>query len=392
MEFRFNKDEEDIRGAANGFARKELVDSEISMQDQVSIEIVEMVGTLGFLGLKISEDYGGVQAGWVEEGIVVEEIAKGNISIAYLIMITCEVGLILDTYGSNEAKEAWLNDICRGKKMGCISVTEPFCGSDVKDIETKATRHGDHYLLRGKKNHVSFGTQADCTILFADTDGEGGKGGLTAFLVPLDLPGITKKKVRDMGLLPTAPAQFELHNVKIPLAYRIGEVGEGDKIHRELGLASQNHRILSGLIPLGAAQSVLDMTVSYARKRFAFGRPIAQFQAISGKIAENAAMIDMGQWLCYRGLWLMDQGLPHTREAAICSWKAPKLAYRVMEDAILIHGHAGYSEDHPFQQMLRDVIAFEMVGGTEEMMKLIIARDVIGKAAVPKDLWDEIAD
>jgi len=194
-----------------------------------------------------------------------------------------------------------------------------------------------------------------------------------------------------MGLLPTAPAQIELHNVKIPFAYRIGEIGEGDKIHRKLGLASHCHRILSGLIPLGAAQSALDMTVSYAKKRFAFGRPIAQFQAISGKIAEDAAMIDMAQWLCYRALWLMDQGLPHTREAAICSWKAPKLAYRVMEDAILIHGHAGYSEDHPFQQMLRDVIAFEMIGGTEEMMKLIIARDVIGKASVPKDLWDEIA-
>lgn len=390
MEFKFSKNEEDIRGAAGDFTLKELLESEINALDHVSIETVELMGTLGFLGLKVSDGYGGVQSGWVETGIVVEEVAKGSISMSYLIMITCEAGLILDTYGSNEVKAEWLNNISCGKKLGCISVTEPSCGSDVNNIETKATRYGDHYLLSGKKSHVSFGTQADYTILFANTDTEKVSGGLTAFLVPLDSPGIKKTRVRDTGLLPSAPAQFELDSVKIPLAYRIGKDGEAVQIHSKLGFGSNYHRLLSGLIPLGAAQSALDATASYSKKRFAFGRPISQFQAISGKIAENAAMIEMVRWLCYRGLYLMDQGLPHTREAALCSWKGPKTAYRAIEDSILIHGHAGYSDDHPFQQMLRDVLAFEMIGETEEMMKLIIAREIIGETAIPQDLRNEV--
>jgi cyclohexanecarboxyl-CoA dehydrogenase len=193
-----------------------------------------------------------------------------------------------------------------------------------------------------------------------------------------------------MGLLPAAPVQLAFDDVRVPLQYRIGDEGEGGHIHERFGFASNSHRILSGLIPLSTAQSALDMALSYSKKREAFGRPIAQFQAISGKIAEGFAKIEMGKSLCRKGLWLIDQGLPGTKEAAMCSWLAPKFAYQIIEDAILIHGHAGYSDDHPFQQMLRDVIAFELIGGTEEMMKLIIARNVIGKPAIPPEVWNQM--
>ncbi|MFC1532679.1 acyl-CoA dehydrogenase family protein [Thermodesulfobacteriota bacterium] len=389
MEFTFNKEEEDIRRSVNDFSRKELVGNEFEKLDHIPMTKARIMGDLGFIGLKVSEEYGGEQASWVEAGIVAEEIAKGNITMAYFVLLSCEMGLIIETYGSEEIKKEWLEDICRGKKSGCISVTEPSSGSDFGRIKTMAIRQGDHYLLNGDKGPTSFGMQADYAILFAKTTPETGIDGITAFLVPLDFPGISKKRITNTGLLPATSAHFSLDNVKVPQEYRIGEEGEGFYIHTKMGLSCNFHRILSGLIPLGTAQSALALATSYSKKRNAFGRPIAQFQAISGKAAEDATMIEMGKWLCYRGLWLMDQGLPNTKEAAMCSLWAPKSAYRIVENALLVHGHAGYSDDHPIQQMLRDTMAFEMIGGTEEMMKLVISRNMMGEAVIPQILRDE---
>jgi cyclohexanecarboxyl-CoA dehydrogenase len=256
-------------------------------------------------------------------------------------------------------------------------------------MKTRALRDGDFYVLAGEKSPVSFGMDADFALLFAKTEPDGGAGKISAFLVPLDYSGITRSRNTNMGLLPSPSAEIKLNEVRIPVKYRIGKECEGYIINRNLGLSSDFVRILSGLIPLGLAQNALGLAISYAKKRTAFGKPIGQFQAISGKIAEAATMIEMGRWLCYRALWLKDQGLPHTKEAAMCSWWCPISAYRVIEDALLIHGHAGYSEDHPFQQMLRDVVAFEMIGGTKEMMQLVIAEKTVGKSAIPDNIPSE---
>jgi cyclohexanecarboxyl-CoA dehydrogenase len=319
---------------------------------------------------------------------VAEEIAKGSITIAYLIMLTCGVGLLLETYGAKEAKEKWLPGLCQGGTFGCIAITEPDCGSDFFKIKTRAIKDGNFYILSGEKSPVSFGTQADFTILFAKTDLKAGAKGITAFLVPLDLPCITKTSITTMGLIPAQSTHLTFDDVRIPIEYQISKEGEGIDINVNVGLGSDFFRILSGLIPLGLAQAAMNLAITHAKNRMAFRRPIAQFQAISGKIAEDATMIEMGRWLCYRALWLKDRGLTPTRESAMCSWWCPKSAYQIIEDALLIHGHAGYSDDYPFQQMLRDVVAFEMIGGIEESNKLVIARRVIGKGAIPDSLAD----
>ena len=207
--------------------------------------------------------------------------------------------------------------------------------------------------------------------------------GITAFLVPLDNKNITKLNIRNMGLLPVSPVDLKLDGVRIPAENRIGQEGQGYDVNMSLGLSSDFFRILSGLVPLGLAEAALKAAIMHAKNRMAFGRPIAQFQAISGRIAENMTLLEMGKWLCYRALWLKDQGLNATKDAAMCSWWCPKSAYQIIEDSLVIHGHVAYSDDYPFQQMLRDVIAFEMIGGTEEAMKLIIAQRVIGRNVVP---------
>jgi cyclohexanecarboxyl-CoA dehydrogenase len=194
-----------------------------------------------------------------------------------------------------------------------------------------------------------------------------------------------------MGLLPSTPTSFLFDNLRIPIKYRIGEESEGVHLNESICFSSDFNQVISGLISLGVAQTAIKLAISYAKERVAFGHPIAKFEAISGKIAEDTTLIEAGRWLCYRALWIKDQGLSNTKEAAMCGWWCPKVAFQVIENALLIHGHAGYSDDHPFQQMLRDVAAFEMIPGSEQILKLIIAQRVIGKVAVPDELSSVIS-
>ena len=189
-----------------------------------------------------------------------------------------------------------------------------------------------------------------------------------------------------MGMLQAKSGYLTLKNVRVSEKFRIGKEGEGKAISRLYGFFSDIFRILSGLIPIGMAQRALSLSIKYAKERHAFGRPIAQFQAISGKIAENDTLIEHGRWLCYRALWLKDLKSDNVKEASMCSLWCPKAAYKIIEDAILIHGHVGYNEEYPFEQMFRDAIAFEIIGGTEEEMKLVIAQKIIGKKAIPDEL------
>jgi cyclohexanecarboxyl-CoA dehydrogenase len=257
---------------------------------------------------------------------------------------------------------------------------------DFNAIKTRAISENEIVLLSGEKGPVSFGSQADFVILFARAEPEYETGNITAFLVPMDILGLTRTSISNMGLLPAASVHLLLEDVRVSEACRVGKTGEGHEINVGFGLCSDFFRILSGLVPLGAAKTALHAAIAHARRRMAFGRPIAQFQAVSGELAEDATLIDMGRWLCYRALWLKDRGLPNAKEAAMCSWFCPRSAREVIENALLLHGHAGYTDEYPLQQMLRDVVAFEMIGGTEETMKLIIAQNVVGKGVIPAGL------
>jgi cyclohexanecarboxyl-CoA dehydrogenase len=180
-----------------------------------------------------------------------------------------------------------------------------------------------------------------------------------------------------------------MDSVCIPAKYRIGDESAGYHLITKMGISSDFHQIISGLISLGAAQTAMRLAIAYSKQRSAFGRPIAKFGAVSGKIAEDATLIEAGRWLCYRALSLKDQGQPNIKEAAMCGWWCPKLAFQVIENALLIHGHSGYSDDLPLQQMLRDIVAFEIIAGTEQILRQIIAQKLIGNIAVPDHLLNQ---
>lgn len=383
MEFAFSKAEDTLRWAVKDFTDRMLmpIAKELAVMDHMPKEILGEIGKLGFMGPKIPKEYGGQPATWVMLGIIAEETAKAAPSVAGLFVIPYGVGYMLSEYGTREAKEEWLPSLIKGEKWACLSLTEPDCGSDAAAITTRAVRDNNSYVINGEKTSISLGMQANVTLLFAKTNPEAGAKGVTAFLVPLDFPGISRSLFKDMGWHPTGRASLTFNEVRIPAKYRVGEEGQGFYIAMQV--FDTLGRALSGLIPIGLAQTALNLAIEHSRRRTAFGQPIAKFEGVSFMIAEAATLIEASRWLCYRTLWLKDKGLPNTKEGAMCKWWDPKVAMQVIHDAIIIHGHMGYSEDLPLQQMLRDALAFEIADGTEHIMKLIVAREVIGKVALP---------
>jgi cyclohexanecarboxyl-CoA dehydrogenase len=389
MEFSFSKEEELWQWAVKDFVERELAPREFTNFDGAFRNVIKKMAELGFSSLNMPEKCGGNPGNWVMLGILAEEIAKVNMTLAYSVMISYEVALSLAMYGTHEAKEEWLTGLINGSRLGCIAMTEPDAGTDFGAITAAAVKDGDCYLVSGEKVPVSFGMPADVALCFVKTGSESTKS-VTAMFIPLDLPGVSRLPLRTMGLSLSSPASIRFEGVQIPAKYRFGKEGEGISVNETTCFHSTLHQTISGLIALGAAQTALRLAIRYSKERCAFGRPIGQFEAISGKIAEDATVIEAGRWLCYRALFLKDQGSPNDKEAAMCGWWCPKTAHQVIQDSLLIHGHAGYCDDHPFQQMLRDTVAFEMISGTEHILKLIIGHETMGSVAVPDSVSGRI--
>jgi len=381
MGFGFTEAQEMFRREIATFARRELLPGAAARarEERIPREIVKRMAEMGLTGFNTPEKYGGNPVDWVTVGIAVEEIAKADFNLSLLPVQGCGIGLAL-RLAPEEVQDEWFPPIIRGEKMLCLSVTEPGMGSDVAALQCRALREGDDYIIQGEKTSTTLGYQADACVLFAKTDPSAGAYGVTAFLVPLNLPGIARSRIPDMGCKPLGRASLIFDNVRLPGKYRLGDEGRGFYL-----VMSQFDviRACIGLMCMGAASTSLEEAINYAKQRTAFGKPIARFEGISFKIAEAATLIEAGRLLCYRTLWLRDQGQRHTKESAMCKWWCPRIAVRVIHDALLIHGHFGYSEELPLEQRLRDAIGFELADGSAEIMKLIIIREIIGREFLP---------
>jgi cyclohexanecarboxyl-CoA dehydrogenase len=334
---------------------------------------------MGYFGIQAPERYGGNPLDWVSTGLVMEEFARFDVA-ASVLLHHAVASIHLITRGSEELQEEWIPPLVRGEKIGAFLITEPECGSDSAAIKTRAVRDGDTYIINGEKTSITYGTQADVGILVAKTDPAKGARGITAFLVTPHLPGIGISLFQDMGWKPMERCSFFFDGVRIPAKNRIGQEGEGFTTVMQ---GFDFLRVLLSLEVLGMARTALEMAMDYAKQRIAFGRPIAKFEGISFKIAEAATYLDAARMLCYRALWLRDQGRQHTKESAMCKWFCPQVAVRIIHDSLLIHGHFGYAEDYPIQQYLRDAIGFELADGSAEIMKVIIARELLGREFLP---------
>lgn len=347
-------------------------------QEPIPREMLREFGDLGLMGLRVPAEYGGQDASFVMCGIAGEEIGRGDFNVTAFIQLHAIVAESL-RHASENQKHRWLPAIASGEAVAAFAVTEPSTGSDAAHISTRAIRDGNHYVINGEKSSITFAGMADVALVFVRTGGEGARG-ISNLIVPLDLPGVSRAPYNSPGGKATQRGSIFFDNVRAPVENLVGEEGRG---FYDAMQAFDFNRAIIGLCCLGAAQQSLQETVEYVKGRRAFGRSLASFEGISFQLAEHLTLVEAARLLCYEALWLKDQGRPHTKEAAMAKWLAPKVSADAIHACIILHGHYGYNKDSPLEQRLRDVIGLEIGDGTPEIMKLVIARETLGREHLP---------
>ena len=381
MHVAFTAEHEELIRTLRNFARKELAprSAHWDRHGEFPRDAWRQMGELGLLGLRTPAAYGGQEADYITFGIAMQEIGRGGFSCTYCIHLAGLAGEILGRSGGEEIKARWLPPTARGETVIALTLTEPGVGSDAASLACRAERDGDDYVITGEKSGISLGMVAQAAILFARTDPAGRARGVSAFLVPLDRPGVSRSPLRDMGTRAIARAVLAFDHVRVPASHRLGEEGTG---FYQVMQGFDYNRVGIALASLGVAQVSVEETTAYVRERKAFGRALASFQGVSFAIAEAATQLEACQWLCYRALWLANHGRPYTKESAMTKWWAPRLAVETIHQCLLLHGHYGYTDELPFEQRMRDVIGLEIGDGTAEVMKLVIARQLLGRETV----------
>ena len=382
MDFALSPEQEELVKTLRVFARKELASRsrEWDRTGDFPWPAWKQMGELGLLGLRIPTAYGGQDADLMTFGLAMEEVARGDFSCTYGIQLAGLAGEIVGTNGTEEVKRRWLPPTARGEEIIALALTEPGAGSDAAHLACRAERDGDSYVITGEKSGISLAMAAQSAVLFARTGSTSGARGVTAFLVPLDLTGVARSRLRDMGSHCVGRAVLSFDHVRVPLSHRLGDEGQG---FYQVMHGFDYNRVGIALASLGVAQVSLEETMTYVKERRAFGKPLATFEGISFRIAELATQIDACRGLCHRALWLADQGRPYSKESAMTKWWGPKLAVETIHQCLLFHGHYGYTDELPFEQRMRDVIGLEIGDGTAEVMKTIVARELMGRESRP---------
>ena len=375
-------DQKALQETARRFARERLL-PDYQKREKTGVldrALVAEMGRLGLLGMDLPEEFGGLGTDAVTTGLITEALAYGDFNISALPVGISLNGAILMRHAQPEVVNAWVPRMIRGEAIIAICLTEPRGGSDAGNLQLRARRDGDSYVLNGEKTSITFADCADAFLVFARTGlpADGAKG-VSAFFIPGDTPGISRTRFDDVGSAVTGRGSVFFDDVRVPASHRLGEEGKG---FTQVMQGFDYSRALIALQCCGAAQASLDEAWAYAAEREAFGRPIGQFQGVSFPLAEGESHIAAVRQLSYHALSLRDAGAPHTAEAAMVKWMGPKTAFDVIHQCLLTFGHYGWSKDLPHQQRMRDVMGLEIGDGTAGVMKLVIARTRIGRAAV----------
>jgi alkylation response protein AidB-like acyl-CoA dehydrogenase len=380
MDFDLNEEQKLWRKSVHDFVAKELQPKahEVDVTGEFNWTATRKMGPLGLLGLNIPEEYGGSGVDAVSVAIAIEELGWGCGSTALAIAAHNGLGTTpIVLYGSEELKKKWLPLVASGKnKLAALALTEPGAGSDLQGgVVTKALKDGKEWVINGSKMWCTNASIAEYIITLVRTDPAGGSRSLSMILVPTDSPGLkigpAEKK---MGLhgSPTHAVTYE--DVRVPLDNLIGEEGKG--LQQTLSTLDGG-RIGIGAISVGLAQAAFEYAVNYARERKAFGKPIAEQQAIQWMLADAATEIEIARTMLYKAAWIKEQGRNYNKEAAIAKMFATEMAERVCRNAIQIHGGYGYSSEYPVERIYRDARLMTIGEGTSEIQRIVIARHVL---------------
>ena len=382
MNFDLNEEQRLWKKAVHDFVEKEVQPKahDVDVSYEFNWEATRKMGPLGMLGLNIPEEYGGSGVDAVSAAIAIEELGWGCGSTALAIAAHNGLGTTpIVLFGSEELKKKWLLLVSSGKnKLGALALTEPGAGSDLQGgVTTKAVKDGNEWVINGTKMWCTNASIAEYIITLVRTDPAGGSHSLSQILVPTNTTGLkigpAEKK---MGLhgSPTHAVTYE--DVRVPLGNLIGDEGKG--LHQTLSTLDGG-RISIGAISVGLAQAAFEYAVNYARERRAFGKPIAEQQAIQWMLSDAATEIEAARTLLYKAAWTKEQGRNYNKEAAMAKMFATEMAERVCRNAIQIHGGYGYSSEYPVERIYRDARLMTIGEGTSEIQRLVIARHVLAK-------------
>ena len=369
-------EQEMIRDAVRDYARERLAPFAAEWDRKATFPRDALAGlaAMGLYGVCVPEKWGGAGLDHVAYALALEEVAVGDGATSTILSVQNLACSIINGFGNDAHREKWLKPLASGKMLGCFCLTEPHVGSDASAIRTTARREGDHWVLNGVKQFITSGRNADVAVVFAVSDKAAGKKGISAFVVPTNVPGYVIARVEEkLGQHASDTAQIVFENCRIPVENLLGNEGEGYRIALSnleggrIGIAAQ---------AVGMARSAFDAARAYAREREAFGKPIIEHQAVNFGLADMATQIEVARQMVLHAATLRDAKKPCLKEASMAKLFASEMAERVCSDAIQIHGGYGYVADFPVERIYRDVRVCQIYEGASDIQRLVIGRAI----------------
>lgn len=378
MDFEASEEQRAFRDMARDFATAEMAPHAAAWDAECRfpVETLRKAAALGFGGIYVADDVGGSALSRLDAAMIFEELAAACPSTAAYISIHNMAAWMIDRFGDAAQRRAFLPKLMTMEHFASYCLTEPGAGSDAASLRTRAERDGDDYLLNGSKAFISGGGSSDLYVVMCRTGGEGPKG-ISTLVVPKDTPGLSfgRKEVKlGWNSQPTAAVIFE--NARVPVANRLGEEGDGFKIAM-MGL--DGGRLNIGACSLGGARAALEGTLDYVKQRRQFGQALAEFQATQFKLADMATELEAARLLLHRAATRLDAGAPDaTLQCAMAKRLATDVGFSVVNEALQLHGGYGYIREYPIERYLRDLRVHQILEGTNEIMRVIVARRLLG--------------
>jgi alkylation response protein AidB-like acyl-CoA dehydrogenase len=380
MDFELGNRQKQIRLAAREFAEGELapIGKECEAKGEFPRDIIKKAAQLGFVGVFIKKDYGGLGLGSLEDAIIHEEFWRADPGLGQVFSQTTFGAKELVLFGTEEQKKKYLSPVVKGEWVMGFSITEPEAGSDAASVITRAEKIGEDYVINGNKVMISNGTEAKFLLVYCLTHPEETSKSKrhSILLVETDRPGYKADKILGkMGLHASDTANIYFNNVKVPKENLVGVEGNG---FVQLMKFLDHSRVAVAADSLGLAQGAMEQAINYVKKRKQFGRTIASFQVTQFKIAEMATLVETARNLTYKAAWALDRGNPDTQISAMAKWWASNVAVRIADEALQLHGGYGYLDDYPIERFYRAAKLLEIYEGTKEIQKDVISRRVLG--------------
>lgn len=387
MDFHLSEEQRLWRKAVHDFVSKEIkpLAQEINEKEEIPRTVIQKMGPMGLLGMSVKEEYGGSALDAISSAIAIEEIAWGDGGTALTIEAHNELGCAsVALFGNDDQQQTFLPLVTSGEgKLTSLALTEPQAGSDLRNIQTKAQKKGNEWVIQGSKSWITNAGEADFIVTLVKTNPEDQSRGMSMIIVPADTKGLSvAPPEKKMGAGGTHSHEVRYDNVKVPAEYLLGKEGEG--LQQTLKVLDGG-RISVGALSIGIAQAALEEGLAYAKERESFGKTLSEHQAIQWMVADAAADIHAARLMVYYAAWLKDQEKPYTKAGAVAKLFATEMAERAAYSAIQIHGAYGYSREYPVEAMYKAARLMTIGEGTSEIQRLVIARKVFEEGPLKID-------